>query len=172
MGSHTRRRKRSRKNFTALPFKGQLALGALAADAIVKVDVLNGNFVEDFYCISIDILLQSRAHTAGEGSFSVGFAHDDLSVTEIAEGLDANLLDPDDIIGRERARRPVWRLLSFLGLVASEIPADGRMVRRKLKMMIGNDHALAFWGRNQTAGTFTTGTIIEFQGTLYGRWVR
>ena len=42
---------------------------------------------EDIFVISVDCMWNLRGHTASETPLEFGFAHGDLSVTEIAEAL-------------------------------------------------------------------------------------
>lgn len=127
---------------------------------------------EDLYCLSIDTTWSSVDHTAKEGPIVVGVAHGDLSVTEIKEATEAEMTDPDDIIARERARRPVRTIGVFDGETENEKLNDGRMLRTKMKFSVGDGHQPVLWAKNKDTAQLTTGTLIKVNGVLYGRWQR
>jgi len=173
MPKRNRRYKRSRKkNFVAIPFNTAITVGAPVADAVVAVDALGNDLGEDLYLISLDAAWSIRDHTVAEGPLQVGVAHGDLSVTEIAEAINAEMTDPDDIIQKERSRRPVRKAGAFAGLSSEEVLENGAMVRTKCKFSIGDGHNLSLWVINSSGATLTTGTLINIIGTLYGRWQR
>ncbi len=161
---------RKGKGFVAIPFEQSLPLSTLGNDVVVAADILGADFARDFYGISIDSAWGMAGHTAAEGSISVGFAHNDLSVAEIAENLVAEITDPSDIIARERARRPVRKVGKFIGQEVAEQLFDGVMRRTKLKFPIGEGHGLAMWAVNRSGAAFSTGTNMIVEGVLYGRW--
>ncbi len=129
-------------------------------------------FGEDIYVISVDGTWALHTHTAGQGPIVVGFAHADLTVAEISECIKAELTDPDDIITRERARRPVRQVGAFNGLNTDETLYDGVAKRTTIKISIGNDHNLALYAFNRSGAPLTTGSKITVDGVLYGRWQR
>ncbi len=139
---------------------------------MIKVSSLPAAFGEDWYCHSVFANWSMRNHTAGEGPISIGYCHGDLSVTEVLEALTAEQTDPDDIIANERARRPVRKLGNFPGLLSEETFRDGAMVRSGIGFVIGNDHQFECWALNNSAAVLTTGTILEIDGVMYGRWLR
>ncbi len=166
-----RKRRTRRGRFQAIPFNAELALATLANDTLLKISMLGGTFVEDFYCISVDALWSIKDLTAGEVPIEVGFNHGDLIATEVVEALDANLLDPSDIIQRERARRPVRRVGKFTDGAKTDMEiGDGVLIRTPLKFMVNDGHAIQAWAINRTGATLTTGALLNISGTLYGRW--
>ncbi len=174
MPKRNSRRYRSRsKNFVAIPFATRLALGTLADGTVLKGDVLGADLGEDLYVVSIDANISLREHTAGEGPILVGYAHDDLSIAEINEALEAEVTDPDDIIAKERARRPVRRTGMFSGIDTEEVLNHGAALRTKCRWSEGNGaHRIALWARNQSGASLTTGAFVEWFGTVFGRWQR
>ncbi len=170
----TKRRRRStrRKGFVAIPFTAQMSLATLADAIVIAQNLLSATFGEDIFIISIDWIASIRNLTGGEVPLSLGLAHSDLSVTELAEGLDAEVTDPDDIIAKERARRPVRRLGVFSGNVGDITLNDGRVTRTKVLLQVGDGHSLNVWIRNQSGSTLTTGAELEIGGTIFGRWMR
>ena len=167
-----RRTRKRDKNFVAIPFSNTLTLGALTMNTVLVGNLFGAVFGEDIYIISVDWNSAAQNHTAGEGAFELGFSHSDLSVAEVAEALDAELTDPDDIIAKEHSRRPVRRAGLYAGLLAEESLNQGVNKRTKIKFSVGDGHNLNLFSRNRSGATFTTGTLIRTQGTLYGRWQR
>ncbi len=164
------RKKRSR-GFQPIQFDEQVALATLADDTVLSDPLFT--FGEDMFLISVDAIWQLRNLTAGEGPIIVGWSHGDLSVAEILEALEANLTDPDDIIAKERSRRPVRKAGAFDGLGGDLVLNDGKPIRTKLRFSVGDAHALRFWALNRSATTnLTTGSVLRVSGTLYGRWQR
>ncbi len=169
----TQRTRKRTKDFVAIPFRiAGLALATLGDGTVLIQNALGGNFGEDFFFISADILWSILGLTATEGPIAVGITHGDLTVGEVAEALDAELLTPDNIIQNERNRRPVRRSGVFDGLNSNQSLNDGKMIRTKGKFSVGNDHFLGLWVRNLSGGTLTTGAKLQAQGTIYGRWQR
>lgn len=161
-----------RRNFVAIPFEMELALGTLAKDTLLSGVVLT--FGEDLFCISIDCLWSIEDPTTSEGPVQVGVSHGDLTDSEVLEALDASLTDPDDIIAKERSRRPVRRVGAFpLAVATAEVLNHGVQVRTPLRFSIGDGHSLDVWALNagQNAN-LTTGARVRAAGTLYGRWQR
>ncbi len=170
-GKPRRGGRRNRKNFVALNFNiGGIALGTLGDDVVISGNIITMG--EDFFALSVDALITIKNMTVGEGPIHVGFAHSDLSNTEIGEALSANLSDPDDIIAKERNRRPVRRAGIFPVMQATERLDDGRMLRTRLKFSIGDAHALALWARNESGAALTTGSSMDCTGVIFGRWQR
>ncbi len=168
-----RKKRGGRKaRLVVVPFNAQLTLATLADDAVIS-GALMANFGEDFFCISIDAAWGIRGHTAGETPLRFGFAHGDYSDTEIAEAINAEITDPDDKIAQERSRRLVRTVGSFDGSLADPVYNDGRVKRTPIRWSIGDGHQMDFWLINESATTnLTTGSIVECQGKMYGRWQR
>ncbi len=170
-----RGRKRSRRGFQVIPFTANITLGTLNVGVVVQAAIIN--FGEDYFALSVDAVWTLTQIDTGEGPLDIGFSHGDLSTGEIGEALDAEVSDPDDIIQRERARRPVRRsgqLSPRDGSLAggqSQLD-DGAKVRTRLKFSIGDGHTLDVWARNRGAGNLAGGMIIVVDGTIYGRWQR
>lgn len=129
-------------------------------------------FGEDFYWISATGSWSIRDLTAGEGPIAVGINHGDLTVAEIAEALDADLSDPDDIIAKERSRRPVRKTGQFSGIGEAEVLNNGIKVTTPARFSVGDTHTPDFWARNLSGGSLTTGAVVAFDGILTGRWQR
>ncbi len=158
-----------RRGFVALPYNAVLALSTLGDGIVLTVTPIVTT--EDLFVISVDCNWSIRSQTPGEGPLSVGVAHADLTVGEIAEALDASMVNPDDIIARERSRRPVRRAGVFPGLLAEEVIADGRAVRTRCKFSVGQN-GLAHYVQNRSGGALSGGAVLVCDGTIYGRWQR
>ncbi len=113
-----------------------------------------------------------KNHTAGQGPIYVGICHSDLTVTEVREALQAEMTDPDDIIAKERSRRPVRKLGVFKSIDLDDTINDGMPLRKKIRFAVGDGHNLQLWAFNRSGAALTTGSIITALGTLYGRWLR
>ncbi len=160
-----------RKNFVAIPFNVQLPLATLTDETVVKTDIFASNLTRGLFNISVDSTWAIRGLTAGEGPINVGWSHNDLSVAEIKENLDAEMFDPSNIIAREHSRRPVRRSGVFQGLTALDVISNGDIIRTPLRFTTDIGHQMAYWAMNKSGATLTTGAIIEAQGVLYGRWI-
>ncbi len=170
------RKKRTGKNrqgFVAIPFNSSIALSTLANNTVLSTALFGSAFGEDIFIISIDSTWHIDALTDGQGPIDVGFAHSDLTVDEVSEALSAELTDPDDIIQKERARRPVRRSGIFHGKVGgNESLNDGKPIRTKMKFSVGDGHQINFWQQNLSGATLTTGATVRVSGTIFGRWQR
>ncbi len=166
-----RKRYTRRRNFVAIPFTFNLALSTLADDTVLKAAI--ATFGEDLFVISVDASWSLRGLTAGETPIEVGMNHGDLTVVEVEECLDAALTDPDDIIAKEQARRPVRRSGIFQGVSGTDIVLNnGVAIRTPIRFSVGNDHSLDIWAYNRTGAVMTTGAVLQVGGTIFGRWQR
>ncbi len=172
MANKSNRRRGRRSGFVAIPFQAVLNLGTLNTDLVLAADALGNALGEDLFVISIACDTALRGLTAGEGPITIGFAHSDLSVTEIAEALVAEVSDPDDIIAKERARRPVRRHGTFSGLATEEALDNGQTKKTTMKFSIGDGHNISCWAQNRSGANLTTGGSVVFDGTIFGRWQR
>ncbi len=126
---------------------------------------------EDFFLVSADLAVASRGHAQGEGPLQVGVAHGDLTVTEIKECIESDNSDPNNIIQKERSRRPV-RTVGYLRQdVDPALIGDGQMQRVRCKFMVGDGKAINVWASNRSGAALTTGTVVHIDGVLFGRWV-
>ncbi len=166
-----RSRKRSNKNFVAIPFTQTLSLGTLA-DNTVAINTLLSNLVEDLFVISVDAYWSLRGMTANEGPLEVGLAHGDYTVTEIKECIESDNSDPDDLIDVERSRRKVRRSGMFQVIAPTEVLAQGEKIRTRMKFTIGDGKSLISWISNRTGSALTTGGSLVVSGTIFGRWLR
>ncbi len=168
MAKHKGRRRNSK--FQALNVSTTITIGALA-DAVVVSGSLTGLGTTRFRVVSADLMWAQNGHTSPEGPMIVGIFNGDLSNTEVGEALDAIPTSQSDIIAIERTRRPVRRAGVFSGQNAVENLYDGRMKRVKLHTVLNEGVELKAFARNASGATFTTGTLLEVTGTVYGFWI-
>ncbi len=165
--------KRRSTGFVALKVQGSLALDTLADQAVLKANMHTGVFTEDFYWISSDLQVMVRNLTSGEGEpTSWGVNHSDYTAIEVAEALAVSLLGRGSKIELERMKRLVCNGAMLVHLTAEDelIPLD-RSHRIKSKFMIQEGFAPEIWVQNRSGAPLTTGAILEWHGTLYGRFV-
>lgn len=161
---------RNKKNFVAIPFSVGVPLGALADLSLVSLPLVT--FGEDIFVISVDMNVAWKGAAGGEGPVELGIDHGDLTNTEVIEALEAELTDPDDIIARERARRPVRRF-GFCDMVTQDgVHNDGRTTRVPVRFSVGDGKALEAFALNRSGGPLTPGVTMSFNGTIFGRWQR
>ncbi len=123
-----------------------------------------------FYAVGCSLYWVIRDLTPGEGPIEVGVDHNDLSVGESAEALDAEVVSPSNIIERERASRPVRRSGVFFGLAESEVLNNGKPIRTKMMFSLDPGFNARAWARNKSGAALTTGAIITVTGKMWGRW--
>ncbi len=156
------------KNFFVSKVNAQLSLSTLTNDTVITGVLLN--LTQDAYLISADLTWSILNLTAGEGPLRVGLNNSILSVTEIAEALDASPNSQDDRIAIERTRRPVRDAGQFPGLNSEEVLNNGNIFRTKVKMVITSARNLEIFARNLSGATLTTGSQINVVGKVYGNW--
>lgn len=167
-----KRSKRNRYGYTVIKFSTQLALGTLADETVLKTALIGTSPSMDYYIISIDCAWALRDFTANEGPVLVGFAHNDLSVTEIDESLGASQGWEGDIIQKEMARRPVRTAGIFPGSATTEVDLvlnDGRELRTPMKFTVESGKDIALWAKNKSGAALTSGTFVEVEGRVYAR---
>ena len=174
----TKKKYKRDANFVSIPFQTQLSLGTLGSGTVLTTSggtgLLAAVLTEDLFIISMDTLITLRGLTAGEVPLYVGMAHGAYSVTQIAEALDAAQTGPDDVIAMEQGRRKVRRI----GVFAESVLTDQVLTnlkpdrRTRVRFSVGSAQAINGWVRNQSGAALTTNAIVEFGGTIYGRWQR
>ncbi len=164
------RQGRNRRNFVAIPFHVTVALLNAPDGDLVEADIVT--FGEDIFVISVDGTWSVHDITAGEGPLQCGYHHGDLATTEVQENLIAELTDPDDIIQRERARRPVRQAGTFSIVAGHETLNNGVPIRTPVKFYVGDGHALSIHVKNISGAQLTTGATVVCNGLIYGRWER
>ncbi len=164
------RRKRS-KNFVAIPFSEAVTI-IDNLDGVVQLDTLLPALTEDLFIVSVDCRWGIANHTPQEGPLEVGLAHGDYTAAELIEFLDANVIDPDDMIANEHSKRKVRRSGLFSGLAQEEVLNNGNAIRTPCKFTVGDGKSFTYWLRNRSGAQLTTGTLLLIQGVVYGKWLR
>ncbi len=163
-----KRTPKRRFNLRRVRVTPELALGTLATDTAV-VNALTVVAPSSYRAISCKATWSLIGLTAGEGPITVGYAHDDYSVTEIKECLEAAAsIDPGNKIAQEQSNR----LIRIVGTL-SESNVDlneGKPIKTRLNWLIGVGHAINMFAYNEgTAANLTTGAVARCQGDL---WVK
>ncbi len=168
---HRKSRRRGGK-LVGIPFAVDLSLSTLGNGLVLSANTTTNAFGEDFFLTSVEGVVSLSNVTVDEGPITVGFAHSDLSDGEIQEALDAQVMNPDDIIAKERSRRPVRQVGVFHTNESEENLNDGNPKKMPMKFSIGNGFFLDMWARNRSGSTLTTGAKVSIDGTIFGRWQR
>ncbi len=164
-----KRSTRKGKPLVAIRVQNQVALTTLADSTVISVTL--ATLTAKFYAISAKLMWSIRGKTANEGPLMLGLSHGDLSVTEIKEALEADLAIPDDIIARERTRRPIRDVGYFMGNdQAQEHLNNGLQVKTPLRFALSDNKTIVGFIYNQSGGALTTGSIVEVTGTIFGKW--
>lgn len=164
-----RRGGRRRKRIRWIPESASNAYTSVASGA-VDTAAMHSVLGESAWCITHKGVWSVIGHTAGEGPFTVGIAHGDLSAAEVLEALDADLTDPSDIIAAERARRPVRTVGVFSGANADDALNDGNPIVTKLGWRVDSGHTNNIWVFNRHGAGMTSGTLLV-DGVLGLRWI-
>ncbi len=170
MAKHKRLRS-FKSRVIAVQVDGGLALSTLGSETVLAADISPSESVEGntLFAISADLLLSLKNMTAGEGPIIVGCAHDDYSVVEIKEALEADNLDFTNKIEAERSRRQVRRWGQFSVLGAQEVLNDGRPLRVFIRVPLELGHNLKIFAYNKSGAPLTTGGALTWTGKLFVR---
>ncbi len=166
----TSKRKRNVK-FSVIKFDFNRTLTTLADGALTSINLLTSSVNRECYVISVDTYWTIKGLAAGEGPLEVGYAHSDLSVTEISEALSAEPGSPGEIIEREQASRPVRFAGMFSGIGTNEVLNNGKAIRTKLGFTLDDAQNVLMYVANLAGQTLTTGASIRGIGRLYVRWL-
>ncbi len=160
-------RKRGRA-LVPVKFESAIALSTLANDTVITAAALT--LAQDFDVISTDMTITIAGLTEGEGPIDVGLADSVYSVAEIREWINAEPTREYGVAAEQSKRR--CRLYgTFSGDNAAETLNDGKMIRKRMfiRGISGNPIADIF-ANNNSGATLTTGAVVSFQGTHWGRW--
>ncbi len=112
-----------------------------------------------------------NAKTAGDGPLLFGLAHA-LSATEIAEALNADPQDSNNVPATEQGNRRVM-VLGVIPKIATASPFDivpYRTIRFPWKEL-PEDTNMFFWVQNKDTGTIQTGTLVRFSYIIVQEWL-
>ncbi len=163
-------RRRRRSKLIVINIDMSVALGALLPQIVVRDAPTAGELASrSMYMISSDLYVAQNGMTEGEGPIEVGWAHDDLSITEIKEGIEADTADRNDQIALERAGRKIRRIGLFSGLAAGAVLNDGKDVRTRLGFMVDTGSGIALYAYSRDQAQLTTGGVVQVIGKIYAR---
>ncbi len=152
-------------------FQVSLALGTLGDNTAITVATVD-SLEQDFDVISTEMTIAIRDVTANQGPIEVGLAEQGYSVAEIVEAVDASPLSQYGTAW-EQSQRKVRHYGTFPIAANDEVLNDGRPIKRKmfLKGFAHSTFAVArVYAINRQGAALTTGAIVEFTGTHWGRW--
>ena len=165
--ANSRSRGRS-KNFVVLKVHNAQALTTLANDTVSLSELLN--IEDDVRLISADLTWSLHELTPGEGPILVGLTLSSLTAAQVLEAIDASPTNRGDRIALERTSRPVRDVGSFPGVAASEVLADGRPIRTKLRFKMSENQNLEQFAVNRSGAALTTGALLEVSGKVFAEW--
>ncbi len=167
--------KRSTKGLIGVPVNlPDFALGTLGSETVIANDLVTGDSTNQrrTYWFSFKGYISSDNVALGQGPIEIGVAHSDLSVTEIAEALDAAAsVSQDNVIENERARRPVrsWGIFTARDITEWLNNRATTNQRFKIGFSTGEDFEPVIWARNHSGAVLTTGGVVNAFGKLWGR---
>ncbi len=158
------RRRRWGPNDKNIPFLSNLALLAVTDATVVKGTTLAASD-RSYRILSFNTLWGWRGATPGEGPVMVGYAHNDYTVAEIKEALEAEAaMATGDKVANEQASRLV-RLVGIMTFDSEDGSLnDGRPIRTKLNWAIPTGGNVATFAYNRSGGTLTTGAVTTISG--------
>ncbi len=156
--------KRRRYNLRPVRVTPTLALATLASQTALTV-VVAGTTDIAHRCISITGTWNISVNTNGEGPIVVGYAHDDYTVAEIKECIEAGDISSDDKIAQERGNRLV-RIVGTFSSAANNSLQDGRPIKTRLNWLIATGAAVNMFCYNDGAAGLTTGSVVKLNGTM------
>ncbi len=160
-------RKRGRA-LVPVKFEAAISLSTLANDTVISAAALT--LAQDFDVISTDMTIAIAGLTAGEGPIDVGLADSVYTVAEIREWINA---EPTREFGAaaEQSKRRCRLYGTFSGNETEEVLNDGLPMRKRMFIRgISGNPIADIWANNNTGSTLTTGAVVSFQGTHWGRW--
>ncbi len=131
---------------------------------------------EDFRMLKMEIAATLTGGTAGEGPLNLYIVDDELTVAEIAEAINAQgPLDRNDNLSKERAKRPVFLIGTFINSGANEpiIGKDGQegVLQVKQRWTYANPEGWAIAIHNESGGNLATGGVVRMSMKFFGLWV-
>ncbi len=161
--------KKSSSRFFVIKDEPQISLTTLGSDTVKLATA--PTLSQDVRTQSIDVSATLRGLTENEGPIEFGIADSALTVTEIAEALDANPAHESDVPAIEQARRKVRVIGIFAGEFSNEVFNDGKYKRTKLNWFTPAQISFPnLWVRNRSGAALTTGATLEFGAKYYNNW--
>ncbi len=136
---------------------------------IVIFGALTGTSDAQYRLVTADMIWALTGFTSGEGPITVGYCHNDYSVTEVKEAIEiASSISPGDKIAQEKANRWV-RTIGTFEADANGVLNDGKPIKTRLNWAVQIGSAVNAFAYNESANALTTGAIVNLQGNL---WVK
>ncbi len=167
MAKHGSGRGKRRYTLRAVNITPALALSTLAALTVITTG-LTGTSDAQYRLVTSQLTWLMDGMAAGDGPITVGYAHNDYTVTEIKEALEsANSISPGDKVAQERNNR----LVRKVGVLSAESPElnDGKPIKTRLNWAIQIGSAVNLFAYNDSGATLSTGANLNTMGTL---WVK
>lgn len=141
-------------------------LGAALA-LIVATKVVTTNF----RLIKAEGWLHWQDATTEEGPLMIGIARGNLTVTQIKEALDSDVLSPASTEANEQAMRPIFLFDEMLKAdVAST--KHSAYVSKTIRWTFTENVGFQLFCFNINTGALTTGSSIRGRMKYYGVWVK
>ncbi len=165
-----KRRSRWTSDMQKVPIFHSMLLSTLASVTVLKADLLEISNNE-YRILSTTLSWSLRGMTNGEVPIQFGLAHNDYSVTEIDECLEGEaVMTRGDKITEEQ----VDRLVRMVGVISGEgtspVYDNGKMKTTRLNWAIADGLKVAFWARNMSGSTLTTGGALVIVGHAIIKW--
>jgi len=146
----------------------RLSLGTLATQTVLTTG-LTGTSDAQYRLVSVKATWSLINGTLADGPITVGFAHNDYTITEIKECLEsATSISPGNKQFQERANRWV-RVVGTLGGAGKSTLNDGMPLSTRLNWAIQIGSAVNVFAYNESAGGLTTGSVLDVVGNA---WVK
>ncbi len=147
----------------------ELALSTLAPATAVTV-ALVGASDSQYRAISVIATWAVANLTDGEGPVTVGIAHNDYTLTEIKECLEAALsISQGNKIANEQANRLIRIVGSIGGSGGPTVLNGGKPVKTRLNWFMPAGQSFKIFAWNESTGSLTTGARLNIQGDV---WVK
>ncbi len=159
---------RRRYNLRGVKVTPQFALGTLATQIVLTAPLV-GTSDAQYRLVTASAVWALRSFTAGEGAVTVGYAHNDYTITEIKEYLEsATSISPGNKVLQEQANRWI-RVVGTFKSEANNILNDGLPVKTRLNWAIQIGSAVNVFAYNENSSSLTTGSVVECIGKI---WVK
>ncbi len=159
---------RRRYSLRGVKVTPQFALGTLATQIVLTAPLV-GTSDAQYRLVSASASWSLRSFTPGEGAITVGYAHNDYTITEIKEYLEsATSISPGNKVLQEQANRWI-RVVGTFKAEANNVLNEGLPVKTRLNWAIQIGSAVNVFAYNENSSALTTGSVIDMVGKI---WVK
>lgn len=146
-----------------------ITLGTLNDVTAVKQDSPLA-ITEDFRMISVDAFVTADGMTNQEGPITIGIADNELSVSEIAEAINAGgPLDSNDRSAQEQAERAVFPLFDLYPSNQGGMEVSNQ--RHKVRWTFKDSDGWCWFAYNHGGAALSSGGVVRIICKYYGVWV-